>query len=43
MPNMKALSAVNPYSELIPVGRMNGVTSADHPPRRAGSSPDSVR
>ena len=26
--NMKALSAVNPYSELIPVGRMNGVTSA---------------
>jgi imidazolonepropionase-like amidohydrolase len=27
-PNMKALSAVNPYSELIPVGRMNGVTSA---------------
>ncbi|MFM8393693.1 MAG: amidohydrolase family protein [Acidobacteriota bacterium] len=27
-PNMKALSAVNPHSELIPVGRMNGVTSA---------------
>jgi len=27
-PNMKALSAVNPYSELIPVGRMNGVTTA---------------
>lgn len=26
--NMKALSAVNPHSELIPVGRMNGVTSA---------------
>ena len=27
-PNMKALTAVNPYSELIPVGRMNGVTTA---------------
>lgn len=26
--NMKALTAVNPYSELIPVARMNGVTTA---------------
>ncbi len=27
-PDLKALSAVNPHSELIPVTRMNGITSA---------------
>ncbi len=31
--NMKALTAVNPYSELIPVARMNGVTTALTCPR----------
>jgi imidazolonepropionase-like amidohydrolase len=31
--NMKALTAVNPHSELIPVARMNGVTAAITCPR----------
>jgi imidazolonepropionase-like amidohydrolase len=31
--NMKALTAVNPHSELIPVARMNGVTTALTCPR----------
>jgi imidazolonepropionase-like amidohydrolase len=31
--NMKALTAVNPHSELIPVARMNGVTTAITCPR----------